>query len=226
MKTVAALIVSVATICFSAKPAKKTQSLLGKETFALPQRVIIQDSAKAKAAKAENPMLAMAGFKLKFIGLAEVQLDVYKAGSNFEGEISTTSLQMPGLMGPVDRRSTKTAKLENIRITSDTLWFLYSSQTSSEPSKGFLTYSSGKKILGIPAANAYRIPCKEQLPGYFGLDEKFYTTTPAEPMYPVKKDRLNEFRSCLDTLNLNADELRVWKGEISDAKFVIDSLLQ
>lgn len=216
------------TIIGAAKPATNVAStknlLTGKASYFLPQRIVIRDTVNANKIKNENPILAMAGFKRLFIGFGEIALDVYKVANQLAGEISFTTLQQPGLMGPVDRPSISSAKLENLRISADTLWFIYQIDKYASPSKGFETYLHGVKILGLPAALSYKIPCVSTLPGYVSVDEKYLVISAQAKNLSTEKTTFDGFRKCIDTLNISDESLLSWKQEIQDAKFVIDSL--
>lgn len=217
------LILAIAAFVSPSIAATKKPTLIGKAVFALPQRIIIQDTVEANKLKASEPMLALMKFKYAYIGFGETSVETYNTNGNLVGEISFQYLQQPGLMGPTDHPTTKTAKLENIHIASDTLWFLYRFDQYSEQQKGFISYSSGKRILGIPSSTAYKIPCSSQLPVVHSSDETFQVLSESNLHGVPEAAAISKFRSCLDSIP--ADRLRGWDKDVKDIKFVADSVI-
>ena len=217
------IILAVATFITPSIAANKKPSLIGKAVFAFPQRISIQDTVEANKLKASEPMLALMKFKYTYIGFGETHIETYNSNGNIAGEISFQYLQQQGLMGPVDHPTVTTAKLENIHITSDTLWFLFRFNQYSEQQKGFLSNANGKRVLGIPSTIAYKIPCSNRLTEVYSSDENFQSLVESTAHGIPDAASIGKFRNCLDSISPNG--LRGWEKDVKDIKFVTDSVI-
>jgi hypothetical protein len=214
---------TVAAFFSPSMAASKKPTLVGKTTYSLPQKVVIQDTIEANKLKESEPMLALMKFKYSYIAFGEVIVETYNTNGNIAGEISFHYLQQVGMMGLTDHPTTKTAKLENIHIKKDTLWFLYRFNQYSEQQKGFLTISTGKRILGIPSSAAYKIPCTNKLPGVHSLTANYLALSESNLRGVPEATVISEFCLCLDSVSI--DEMQGWETEIRQTKFVADSVI-